>query len=293
MVEDAREVLKLSEMVAGHLGGIGGVEAVALGGSWAREEAHPDSDVDLGIYYRNEHRPSIEKLQRLAQELDDRHPPDAVTGFGVWGRRINGGGWLTIEGRKVDWLYRDLDLVESTIGECRAGRPSVYHQPGHPHGFHTHIYMGEVHFCRLLHDPEGALESLNNMTEHYPPRLKRALIRGQLWEARFALDTCRSSAARGDAFYVAGCLFRCAACTVQTLFALNERYIINEKGSVEAADSLPLRPANFKESVNSVLARPGERPEELESSIDRLEDLLAAVEELCAGPLRELDERAR
>ncbi len=151
--------------------------------------------------------------------------------------------------------------------------------------------MGEVHYCRPLHDPDGVLRSLKDIAEEYPLRLKRALIRGQLWEARFALDTCRKSAARGDAFYVAGCLFRCAACLVQTLFALNERYIINEKGSVEAADSLPLRPANFKETVNCVLARPGERPEELESSVERLENLLVDVEELCAGPLRELDER--
>jgi hypothetical protein len=48
---------------------------------------------------------------------------------------------------------------------------------------------------------------------------------------------------------------------VQVIFTLNERYLINEKSSVEAADSLPLRPANFKETVDSVLARPGERPE--------------------------------
>jgi predicted nucleotidyltransferase len=279
--------VELAQRIAARLGEIEGVVAVALGGSWAREEADPDSDVDLGIYYRDEHRPSIGELQRLAQEVDDRHPPDAVTGFGEWGPWINGGAWLLIGGQRVDWLYRDLDRVERTIGECRAGHPSVYYQPGHPHGFHTHIYLGEVHYCRLLHDPEGALGYLKNMTEHYPPRLKRALIRVQLWEARFALDTCRKSAARGDTFYVAGCLFRCAACTVQALFALNERYIINEKGSIEAADSLPLRPANFKESLNSVLARPGESPEELEGSIDRLEDLLVAVEELCAGSMRE------
>ncbi len=275
--------VELAQRIATRLGEIEGIVAVALGGSWAREEADPDSDLDLSIYYRNDHRPSIGELRQLAQELDDRHPPDAVTGFGEWGPWINGGAWLFIGGRKVDWLYRDLDLVERTIGECRAGRPSVYYQPGHPHGFHTHMYMGEVHYCRLLHDPEGALESLKNLTEHYPPRLRRALIRGQLWEARFALDTCRKSGARGDAFYVAGCLFRCAACMVQALFALNERYLINEKGSVEAADRLPLHPANFKERVNSVLARPGERPEELDSSIDRLENLLEAVEELCAG----------
>jgi predicted nucleotidyltransferase len=277
--------VELAQQIAGRLGEIEGVVAVALGGSWARGEAHADSDVDLGIYYRPENPPRITDLRRLARELDDRHPPDAVTNFGEWGPWINGGGWLTIEGRRVDWLYRDLDLVELTIGECSAGRPSVYYQPGHPHGFHTHIYMGEIHYSRSLYDPVGELRALKNTTERYPPRLKEALIRRQLWEARFALETCRKSAARGDAFYVAGCLFRCAACMVQTLFALNERYLINEKGSVEVANSLPLRPDNFREIVDSVLARPGGSPQELEGSVGNIEGLLVAVEELCAGVL--------
>ena len=190
---------------------------------------------------------------------------------------------MIIEGRRVDWLYRDLGVVERTVRECSAGRPSVHYQPGHPHGFHTHIYMGEIHYCRPLYDPECALESLKEAAENYPPRLKQALIRGQLWEARFALDTCRKPAARGDAFYVVGCLFRCAACMVQALFALNERYLINEKGAIEATDFLPLRPANFKETVNSVLARPGEHPEQLETSVERLENLLATAERLRAS----------
>src|SRR5918992_4860922 len=268
--------VELPQQIAGRLGEIEGVVAVALGGSWARGEAHADSDVDLGIYYRRGNPPRITDLRLLARELDDRHPPDAVTNFGEWGPWINGGGWLTIEGRRVDWLYRDLDLVELTFGECSAGRPSVYYQPGHPHGFHTHIYMGEIHYSRSLYDPVGELRALKNTTERYPPRLKEALIRRQLWEARFALETCRKSAARGDAFYVAGCLFRCAACMVQTLFALNGRYLINEKGSVEVANSLPLRPDNFREIVDSVLARPGGSPQELEGSVGNIEGLLVA-----------------
>ena len=92
MVGDRRETLKLSEMVATRLGGIEGVEAVALGGSWARGETHPNSDVDLGIYHRPESPPRIENLRLLAWELDDRHLPEAVTGFGKWGPWINGGG---------------------------------------------------------------------------------------------------------------------------------------------------------------------------------------------------------
>ena len=279
--------VELAQQIAGRLGQIEGVVAVALGGSWARGEAHPGSDVDLGIYYRNEHRPLIEALHRLAQELGYRYPTETVTDFSSWGPWINGGAWLQVKETPVDWLYRELGQVSRAIDECQAGRPAVHYQPGHPHGFHTHIYMGEIHYCRALYDPDGALRTLKNTTEHYPPRLRLALIQGQLWEARFALDTCRKSAARGDTFYVTGCLFRCAACMVQALFALNERYLINEKGSVEAADSLPLRPENFRETADSVLARPGESPQELESSVGCLEDLLVAVEELCAGPLRE------
>ena len=191
----------------------------------------------------------------------------------------------------MDLIYRELGKVSQVIDECRAGRFAIHYQPGHPHGFHTHIYMGEIHYCRPLLDADGVLQSLKNLARDYPPPLKRALIQNQLWEARFALDTCRASAARGDAFYVAGCLFRCAACMVQALFALNKRYLISEKGSVGATDSLPLRPANFRGTVSSVLARPGEHPEELESSVGRLGNLLETVEELCARPLRELDEQ--
>ncbi len=273
-------VYGLAERVSARLGELNGVVAVALGGSWARGEARPDSDVDLGIYYEPERPFGLEDLRRLAKELDDRHPTDAVTEFGGWGPWINGGGWLVIGGRRVDWIYRDLALVRRTIEECRAGETSVHYQPGHPHGFHTHIYMGEVHLCVPLHDAEGVLEYLKSLTEPYPPPLKRALIRAHLWEGRSALDTCRSSAKRGDAFYVAGCLFRCAACMSQTLFALNERYLINEKGSVEVVDRLPLRPAGFAQTVGSVLASPGKSAEQLESSVGRFEELVEAAERL-------------
>jgi predicted nucleotidyltransferase len=97
-----RATIELAQRIAERLGEIEGVIAVALGGSWARGEAHPGSDVDLGIYYSPGNPPRIIDLRLLAQELDDRHPPDAVTNFGEWGPWINGGGWLTIEGRRVD-----------------------------------------------------------------------------------------------------------------------------------------------------------------------------------------------
>ena len=36
--------IRFAESIAERLGNVSGVVAVALGGSWAHEEAHPDSD---------------------------------------------------------------------------------------------------------------------------------------------------------------------------------------------------------------------------------------------------------
>lgn len=281
-MQEARAVIeKFAIRISERLVSIEGVEAVTLGGSWARGEAHPDSDVDFGIYYRPESPPNVEELWMLAQELDDRGSEATLTDFGDWGPWINGGGWLTIEGRKVDWLYRNLDLVERKAHECRNGDTSAHYQPGHPQGFHTHFYLGEIHYGQPLQDPHETLRSLKLLANPYPPRLKQALVHNQLWEARFALDTCNKSASWSDVFYVTGCLFRCAACLAQALFALNERYIVNEKGSVEAADSLPMGPPDFNKIITSVLAAPGENSDELHESIRRFEVLLKSVERLC------------
>lgn len=273
---------QLTTRIAERLGRIDGVAAVALGGSWARDQAHPDSDIDLGIYYHPERRPAIAALRALAAELDDRGDAGTVTNFGEWGPWVNGGAWLRIEGRKVDWLYRDLAVVRRTIDECRAGQTSVTYTPGHPHGFHNHMYLGEVHYCQPLHDPGEELAALKRLTTEYPPLLKRALIDKHLWEAKFALDTAEKSAARGDVFHVAGSLFRCAACLIQALFALNEQYFVNEKGSVRTVESFALHPAGFEETVSAVLAHPGSDPEELSASIRRFDELARAARALSA-----------
>jgi predicted nucleotidyltransferase len=272
---------KLVEHIASRLGRIEGVVAVALGGSWARQEAHPDSDIDLGIYYRRDNPPSVAELRRLAEELDYRHPKDAATDLGEWGPWINGGAWLRVEGQRVDWLYRDLDRVEEVFAECRAGRPTCHYQPGHPHGFHNHVYLGEVHHCRPLFDPDGELATLKVLAAEYPQPLKIALVEKYLWEARFALDTSRKSAGRGDVFYVSGCVFRCAACLVQVLFALNERYFVNEKGSVKAAGSFELCLSGFEAVVEDVLGETGRLPPRLEKSIERLAILVEELRALC------------
>ncbi len=239
--------------IAGRLGGIDGVVGVALGGSLARGSADAHSDADIGIYYRAERPPSVRALDSLAEELDDRHRPGLVTEYGEWGPWVNGGAWLEIGGRRVDWLYRDLGKVRAAIDDCRAGRVTCDYQAGHPHGFHNHIYMAEAHLNVPLHDPESVLGEIRALTAPYPEPMRSALVDRYLWEASFALDVATKPAERGDEFHLLGSLFRSVACLVQVLFAVNREYFVNEKGAVAAIERFGQRPERFASSVHRIL----------------------------------------
>lgn len=177
--------------------------------------------------------------------------------------------------------------MERKVSECQAGLTACHYQPGHPHGFHDHIYMGEIQHCRVLHDPSGALAHLKARTADYPPPLKRAIVKKYLWEANFALETCRKPAERGDAFYVGGCLFRCAACMVQVIFALNEHYFVNEKGSVRSAGSFALGPDGFADTVSAVLAGPGPDAARLTTGVREFQRLVRDLREISTEHLPE------
>jgi predicted nucleotidyltransferase len=265
------------------LAAVDGVAAVVLGGSRARGQADPHSDVDLGLYYDPGRPLAIAELRALAAEVDDRHLDDAVTEIGGWGSWINGGGWLEVGGVRVDWLYRDMSIVSAIIADCTIGRFSSHYQPGHPHAFHTHMYMAEVHHARALFDRDGSFAALQARTAPYPRALQDAILRSG-WEADFALATAAKSVRRGDTFHVAGSLFRCAAVLVQMLFAANERYFLNEKRAVETAGAFPRCPPGFAATVTEVLAAPGQAPEALAANLARMEALVQAVRELCAAP---------
>ncbi len=272
--------LELAAGVAERLGRVEGVQAVILGGSLARGVAKPDSDIDLGVYYRPDRLPDLGELRTLAAELDDSGTGDAVTDFGGWGPWINGGAWLRVQGRPLDLLYRDLDKVEKILERSLQGHVERHTQPGHPHGFHAHIYLGEVFYCRPLYDPDGVMARLKGRLEPYPPKLRQALIDTYLWQAEFALSAGEKAAARGESPYVAGCFFECAYGLVQVLYALNGRYYVNEKGAVGETASFALRPVRFAEVVHEVLAAPGATSGALQENLTKLRALVEDVKGL-------------
>src|ERR1700754_3622024 len=90
------------------------VQAVALGGSRATGTHGSDSDWDFAVYYRGSFEPA---------HLRDLGWPGEGSEIGDWGGGVfNGGAWLTVDGRRVDVHYRDLDDVDHHLAEAREGR---------------------------------------------------------------------------------------------------------------------------------------------------------------------------
>ena len=281
--------MPLAQRIADALSQIPNVAAVALGGSWAAGRAKPDSDIDLGVYYRGVPRPPIKALRELAVDLDDRHAP-VVADFDEWGPWINGGAWLEVEGRRVDWLWRDADRVMRIINECRAGYITCDYQPGHPHGFHNYVYLAETYYCRPLVDRANTIGTLKERVAEYPPRMREAIVRRYQWEGEWTLSMARKAAEPVDIAYVEGSLYRSIACLVQVLFAVNERYFLNEKGSVQAVESFELHPDGFAGTVASILTLEN-TAESLRGSLDAARDLAVQVRQLVTGSIdRDLEE---
>jgi hypothetical protein len=121
--------------IAARIGQVPGVVAVVLDGSRATDSATAASDVDLGIYYHGEVPLDVPALTALAKVIDDTHRDGLVTPIGGWGPRINGGGWLSVNGVPVDFIYRDLAVVDRVIDRCQAGEIEIDYQAGYPHAF--------------------------------------------------------------------------------------------------------------------------------------------------------------
>jgi len=228
------------EVMAHRIVDIPGIVGVALGGSRARGEHSPDSDTDLGLYYRGPL--DTVALQVLADELSDT--PAAVTEPGGWGPWVDGGGWLRVDGMAVDWIYRDVDRVRRSGEDATAGTWDWHFQVGHPLGFPGTTYAGELFHGRILADPSGDLSQIR--LAEFPEALQRSIF-GRLGEAEFLLRGSAKALPRRDAAYVCACLFRVLQLCAHALAAQRGRFVLNEKSAL-----LPRFLGEFGERAQSV-----------------------------------------
>jgi hypothetical protein len=269
--------------MAFQLSEIPGIEAVVLGGSYARGTARPDSDLDLGLYYSDAAHPDVEAIRATAEKFSTPNHPPTVTGSYEWGPWVNGGAWIHTAVGKVDLLYRNLEQLQRVIDESQAGiyHHHFYQQP--TFGFVSVIYLAETKSCFPLSDPQNLLAGFKRRVENYPPRLQEQLVRESLWTAEFAFMHADGFAQRGDIFNTVGCLGRIAFMLVQALFALNLEYYFGDKGSVEATDRFSRQPEQFSTRLQGVLALQMATPDELKSATHQMHNLWKEVVGLTEG----------
>lgn len=257
-----------------------GVEAIVLGGSHARGRARPDSDIDIGLYYRPESPFSIDEVRRIASRLNDV-PDPVVSGFLEWGRWVDGGAWLTIKGQRVDLLYRSLAMVEATLAEAQSGRFEIDYEQQPPFGFFGPTLLGEAAIAEPLHDPRRILAVLKAEVSPMPEALADAVIQNRLWSVEFGLVAFAGKfAANGDVHGVAGCVSRFAQGLVLTLFAMNRAYPLNDKTTLSEIEAFTIRPNDFGLRLRSILASVGSTPETLAASVNSISALFEEVRAL-------------
>ena len=260
--------------------------AIVLGGSYACGFARPDSDIDIGLYYRETSPLPVDEICSVAQTICTAGSLPVVSGTYEWGPWVNGGAWIQTSAGKVDFLYRNLDQVHTIIDEGCLGvwRHDYDQQP--PYGFRSIVYLGETSICIPLHDPEGEIARLKDSVTEYPGPLRDTIVQETLWGAEFSLRFCRTFANSGDVYNAAGCMTRVAQYLIHALFALNQRFFVSDKYANRLIEGFALCPPEFTTRLSRVLSNPGGNSTELRKSSELLEALWGDPVVLTAGKYR-------
>jgi len=197
------------------------VHAVALGGSRAQGTHKPDSDWDLAVYYRGPFDPA--DLRALGWEGE-------VFEIGGWGGGVfNGGAWLTIDGRRVDVHYRDLEVIEHELTEAEEGRfrvePLLFHLAGIP----SYLVVAELAINRVLRGelPRPAV---------YPEKLRVSAAARWRGTAHATLAYAKANhAPAGRLTEVAGAVATAAMQAGHGVLAARGEWVTNEKRLLERA----------------------------------------------------------
>jgi hypothetical protein len=206
------------EFIADRLAAIPGVVAVTLGGSRATNTASQDSDWDFGLYYQGRLNPA---------DVAALGWPGQVFAPGEWGRIVNGGAWLTVDGIKVDLIYRDLDEVLRWTAAAEDGRFEIQREVGYVAGIATYVLAGELALAKQL---SGELPR-----PRYPQRLRETAPAAWFRLAAGALHFAEVYAGRGDAVACLANLCQAVLATAQGRLAAAGEWALNEKRIVERA----------------------------------------------------------
>ena len=238
--------------IVNDLKSIDNVIAIVLGGSYATGNATDTSDIDIGIYYFDDKPFDIETIKSVAEKYAIDNAP-TVTGFYEWGPWVNGGAWIQTASGKVDFLYRNIDQVKSTIEKAQHGEWENDYEQQPPFGFSSVMYLAETKSCIPLYDPNAVISELKTAVRDYPPKLKESITRLCLWHAEFTIWHADYFLRKNDVYNTIGCLARAVKNIVTVLFAVNELYPISDKKAIDILEKTNRKPSALTEKIENIL----------------------------------------
>ena len=234
----------MADLVESLIGIPGAVAVARAGGEDSTWPAPPGGAPAYLLYYTG--TLDAARLRKLGFEGEVAEP-------GVWGRLMNGGVSFTVEGRRADVIYRDLDAVEHWVAEASEGRFEIDAVDGWLAGMPTYVLVGELASCEAL---AGELPR-----PEFPPALREAARRHWRDTASRALEIAASHATRGDVAGCTGLLAKAAVAAAQARLAERGEWVLGEGGVVRRAGL---------SRTEAILASTGDRPLDLERAVSRM-----------------------
>ena len=253
--------LNLAQKIAERYSTSPEVEAVALGGSLATEQAEAGSDIDLYVF-SNDPLPLESRRKAVGDEAVRLEFNNDF--FGPGDEWMEAGVHVDVMLWETQWMRERLEDVLVNF-QASMGYSTAF--------WHT------VRGSRLLFDRNGWYAALQRTAQGpYPEALRRAIIaknhaflRGTLSSYTGQLE---KALARNDLVSVNHRLAALLASYFDILFAVNRRPHPGEKRLLTWADACALKPEEMRASIKGVLGAP---PQHLMARVHTLLDKLDAL----------------
>ena len=203
--------------VAGVVGQLSGVVAVALGGSAGAGLADAASDLDFHVYWEAPLAPPDERAACLAA-VADAGSLRVRDGAASWTLE----DWFAVDGRAIELIY-------VAWGDVPVEIEWAYREGLTGEGFTT-ARLYNVARGRAFHDPAGLLGAVQKrLNRAYPEATRAALLRRQPALLGVYLKQLRVAQGRGDLLFAQHRRYTLQMVFFDLLFALNRQYHPGEK----------------------------------------------------------------
>ncbi len=205
--------------------------AIAISGSFGKGTFDSRSDIDLRLY-ADEIPASFAEMGAAVRIAKEEWGKQGIKIDDFWPRKIG-----DIEAALAGWLEGKLQaspLVWTVWGYHLL--PDIYHQ-------------------QALEDPYAIVAGWKTRLQHYPPKLKKALLDKHLGSLRYWRHDYHyaNKVQRQDVVFLAGLSVKLVHDIIQVLFALNETYYIGDGYNLQYLANFPYQPPDIANRLQAIL----------------------------------------